>query len=48
MQKQSNFKQELESPMQYHVGSPLSDLWEIDFSLLKFKKKIASGSNGDL
>lgn len=47
-EKQSNFKQELESPMQYHVGSPLSDLWEIDFSLLKFNKMIASGSNGDL
>ncbi|XP_073140394.1 serine/threonine-protein kinase STY46-like isoform X2 [Henckelia pumila] len=48
IEKQSNFKQELSSPMQYHVGSPLSDVWEIDFSLLKFKHKIASGSNGDL
>ncbi|XP_073294859.1 serine/threonine-protein kinase STY46-like isoform X3 [Primulina huaijiensis] len=48
IEKQMNFKQELKSPTQYHVGSPLSDVWEIDFSLLTFKHKIASGSNGDL
>jgi len=39
-----------EEPLPEHVQIPTdgTDVWEIDFRLLKFENKVASGSYGDL
>lgn len=35
-------------PNHLNIPADENDLWEIDANLLKYEKKIASGSSGDL